>query len=478
MQQQVEKKPEVHDPRRTVTQIDYRKHEKTVKELDRQEEEEDYQRKKQEAAQWCTLDHEHGPNCRRPVGGCSHDHQKEWQIYEKSTEEKVKAADRFRQEGNEAYKKQNFGLAAVHYRKALLQFDYTFANNEQEEKNIDDVKVPCLLNLAACKCQQEEWDEVLIHTRLALEINPRLVKAYYRQGLAYLARDQFEEAKDALVSAHEIEPHNKDVMGALQRLKGNMDNYKVRQKEVYKEMVSGVEFTDAATERTTIIDPNITVTDEQKLEVDHLKSTESQQSEPLPPVLVQSSGSASNNSESKRGVQFGSVQYTDVAVRNAFDDSGSDLTGHSTSLMHGSRSSASSAVENMDSTATILATATESIGSTSSMAYAMNNIAGNEVDGLRQRSCKETRREKLEAFLQEHREYPNPGCGALFEKMKQTASNDTDSGSDTGGEEANDGEEAKSHEKALTFLLYGAAGFGVLALSAFGAMYLTEFIPT
>merc|ERR1719203_684200 len=167
-------------PSRTVTQIDYSKHEKTVEELNRQEKEEEYQKKKQEASQWCTLDHEHGPQCRRPVGGCSHDHQKEWAIYEKTTEEKVKAADRFREEGNEAYRKHNYGLAAVHYRKALLQFDYTFPEGEEEEKLVDSVKLPCLLNLAACKCQQEEWDEVLTHCRLALEMNPRSVKAFYR----------------------------------------------------------------------------------------------------------------------------------------------------------------------------------------------------------------------------------------------------------------------------------------------------------
>lgn len=173
------------------------------------------------------------------MGGCSHDHQKEWAIYEKSTDEKIKAADRFREEGNEAYRKHNYGLAAVHYRKALLQFDYTFPEGDEEEKRMEAVKVPCLLNLAACKCQQEDWDEVLTHCRLALEINPRLVKAYYRIGLAHLARDNFDEAKDALMTAHEIEPKNNDVLGALKRLKENIDNYKVRQKEVFREMVVG-----------------------------------------------------------------------------------------------------------------------------------------------------------------------------------------------------------------------------------------------
>lgn len=234
-----EKKVEVKKEGRTVTQIDYAKHEETVKELDRQEKEQEYERKKMEASQWCTLDHEHGPNCKRPPTSCSHDHQKEWQIYDKSTEEKINAADRFRQEGNEAYRKHNYGLASVQYRKALLQFDYTFAETEELEKQVDAVKLPCLLNLAACKCQQEDWDEVLTQCRLALEVNPRAVKAYYRQGLAHLARDDFELAKDALMSAHEIEPANKEVLASLQQLKTKMETYKVRRRDVAKEMMSG-----------------------------------------------------------------------------------------------------------------------------------------------------------------------------------------------------------------------------------------------
>jgi len=223
---------------RTVSDIDYEKHEQTVKELERQEKEEAFMRKKQEASLWCKLDHEHGPQCRQPVHGCSHDHQKEWAIYEKSTEEKIAAADRFRQEGNEAFRKQNYGLAAVHYRKALLQFDYTFAEGEEENKRLEEVKLPCLLNLAACKCQQEEWDEVLTQCRLALELNPRSVKAYYRTGQAHIARDHFELAKDALMSAYEIEPNNSEVRAMLRKLKTNMETYQVRSKQVYSAMTS------------------------------------------------------------------------------------------------------------------------------------------------------------------------------------------------------------------------------------------------
>lgn len=65
------------------------------------------------------------------------------------------------------------------------------------------------------------------------------MKAYYRQGLAHLARDDFELAKDALMSAHEIEPANKEVLASLQQLKTKMETYKIRRRDVAKEMMSG-----------------------------------------------------------------------------------------------------------------------------------------------------------------------------------------------------------------------------------------------
>lgn len=237
--EQKKKVPPEDGPSRTVTEIDYQKHEQFVKTVERQEEEEEFNRKKEEAALWCPLDHEHGPNCRHPMHGCSHNHQKEWAIYEKSTQEKVNAANRFREEGNEAYRKKNFGLAAVIYRKALLQFDYATPGTEEEQNLVDDAKLPCLLNFAACKCQLEDWEEVLTQCRLALEINPRSVKAFYRTGVARLAQDRFELARAALLNAQEIEPKNPEVLAALEQLKTKVANYKIKRKEICTQMLSG-----------------------------------------------------------------------------------------------------------------------------------------------------------------------------------------------------------------------------------------------
>merc|ERR1719221_1618373 len=58
-------------------------------------------------------------------------------------------------------------------------------------------------------------------------------------GLAHTARDHFDLAKDALMSAYEIEPKNEEVLTALKQLKKNKDNYRVRRAQVAKEMISG-----------------------------------------------------------------------------------------------------------------------------------------------------------------------------------------------------------------------------------------------
>lgn len=50
--------------------------------------------------------------------------------------------------------------------QALLQFDYTFPDTPEEQQRMDSVKLPCHLNLAACKLHQQEYDEVYIQCRL------------------------------------------------------------------------------------------------------------------------------------------------------------------------------------------------------------------------------------------------------------------------------------------------------------------------
>ncbi len=47
--------------------------------------------------------------------------------------------------------------------KALLQFDYTFPDTEEENKRFDTLKEACHINMALAKYFQKDGDECLIH---------------------------------------------------------------------------------------------------------------------------------------------------------------------------------------------------------------------------------------------------------------------------------------------------------------------------
>lgn len=62
---------------------------------------------------------------------------KERELYEKSTKEKLDNAEQFKNEGNTAVKDKDFEKAGFFYAKALLQFDYTFADTKEEQERQD-----------------------------------------------------------------------------------------------------------------------------------------------------------------------------------------------------------------------------------------------------------------------------------------------------------------------------------------------------
>ena len=48
----------------------------------------------------------------------------------------------------------------------MLQLDYTFPSTDEEEELFSKAKLPIHLNLAACKLQQRDFEEVYIQCRL------------------------------------------------------------------------------------------------------------------------------------------------------------------------------------------------------------------------------------------------------------------------------------------------------------------------
>jgi len=79
--------------------------------------------------------------------------------------------------------------------KALLQFDYTFTDTEEEDKRLNILKESCHTNLALVKYLQKDYDESLTQCFQALKLNPKNIKAMFRQAAIHCDRDLFEDTQ-------------------------------------------------------------------------------------------------------------------------------------------------------------------------------------------------------------------------------------------------------------------------------------------
>ena len=173
------------------------------------------------------------------IHGCNHDHSDERKIYEKSYADKMIAIRMFREEGNKHFMAKEFSSAAVSYRRSLLYLDYTFAEKEKDDDEIDRERFKCHLNLAATKLDQMDFSEAIAQCRLALQIDSTSSKAHYRKGFAHLKRSEYYEAQEHLykamkLAASDTHENRRPIEDAIRDLNIKMRDYKKRSAEIAK----------------------------------------------------------------------------------------------------------------------------------------------------------------------------------------------------------------------------------------------------
>ena len=138
--------------------------------------------------------------------------------------------------GNKYWKEQNYENASKSYSKALLAFNYIikeqkFTSEEQAISMINEIQLPCLLNLSACYLKLGfGYSNVVVHCTDALKIDQNNVKALYRRAIALTLLDQFKEARADIDKAIELDPNNKSLNKILADLNKRQNDYKVKTK--------------------------------------------------------------------------------------------------------------------------------------------------------------------------------------------------------------------------------------------------------
>lgn len=88
--------------------------------------------------------------------------------------------------------------------------DYTtyYGIPQDEQKQLDDMKIAILSNLAACYNKLDEFNEAIDACNKGLEVSPKNGKLLYRLGMAYRGAGDYPNATKTLNAALEVRKYD------------------------------------------------------------------------------------------------------------------------------------------------------------------------------------------------------------------------------------------------------------------------------
>ncbi|WJX81601.1 70 kDa peptidyl-prolyl isomerase [Trifolium repens] len=163
---------------------------------------------------------------------------KEKESWDMSTEEKVEAAAKKKEEGNVLFKAGKYARASKRYEKAVKYIEYDSSFSEEEKKLSKTLKIASLLNNAACKLKLKEYKDAERLCTKVLDIESTNVKALYRRAQASIQLTDLDLAEIDIKKALEVDPDNREVKLEYRNLKEKVKEYNKKQAKFYGNMFS------------------------------------------------------------------------------------------------------------------------------------------------------------------------------------------------------------------------------------------------
>lgn len=153
-----------------------------------------------------------------------------------TVEERIEAADRRRQGGNELFKEDKLAEAMQQYEMALAYMgdDFMFQLFGKYKDMAIAVKNPCHLNMAACLLKLNRYEEAIGHCNMVLAEDEKNIKALFRRGKARAALSQTDDARKDFQKVRKFSPEDKAVIRELRLLAEHDKQVYQKQKEMYK----------------------------------------------------------------------------------------------------------------------------------------------------------------------------------------------------------------------------------------------------
>lgn len=152
--------------------------------------------------------------------GHVHNHTEEREFFQQPEHQKLEVCKGYRTLGNYFVYEGSFLEAIEAYETSIGYYEYCFPEEEENQKELDDIRVACFLNVSMCYLRVKEFRKAIESASNAIretkELNP---KAFYRRGQAYRCLDDYENAKTDLEKALKIVPKDKMILEELKLLK-------------------------------------------------------------------------------------------------------------------------------------------------------------------------------------------------------------------------------------------------------------------
>ncbi|KAJ0502687.1 putative peptidylprolyl isomerase [Helianthus annuus] len=159
--------------------------------------------------------------------------EKEKDLWELTTQEKIEASGRKKEEGNTLFKKQKYERASKRYEKALSFIEYDSAFTDDEKQQAKLLKVSCNLNNAACKLKLRDYKQAVKLCTKVLDADSKNVKALYRRAQACIQLVDLDLAEMDIKKALEIDPDNRDVKLEYKLLREKVKEYNKKDAQFY-----------------------------------------------------------------------------------------------------------------------------------------------------------------------------------------------------------------------------------------------------
>lgn len=140
--------------------------------------------------------------------------------------------------GNHFYRLNDFEKCSHKYEKCTRYYKFftESTTDKTEQRQLDEVQLMNLNNLAATELKINSYEEVKATCDEAIKLEGNNVKAYYRRGIAHMKLKNYDSAVDDLSKALKLEPGNREVMKELECGKNLLKEYRAVEKFKYQKM--------------------------------------------------------------------------------------------------------------------------------------------------------------------------------------------------------------------------------------------------